>query len=154
MVATNNKRSAVQDSVTDPTAVPTDEWGGEQVETLGGMEVVEKSTLLGVTHKITGYKFTYNENRQISYVYCEFETSPGGPRKFYNDSSSTGVRFQMEEFHTAKHPGEKFELETWYDTALLVRDGLRISEFPAKDNRGKDVTGRAFYLTLQNTGRQ
>jgi hypothetical protein len=148
MVATNNKKTTTD--LTDPTAA----WGDELVETLGGMEVVDKPVLLGVTHKITGYKFTYNETRQISYVWCEFETTPGGDKKVYNDSSAQGIRFQMEEFHEKKHPGEPFELDKWYDTALLAPQGLRYSEFPAKDNRGKDVTGRAFYLTLQNTGRQ
>jgi hypothetical protein len=148
MVATNNKKT------NDTLAAPTAEWGGEQIETLGGMEVVDKPILLGVTHLITGYKFTFNPTKQISYVWCEFETTPGGPKKTYNDSSAQGVRFQMEEFHEAKHPGEAFETDKWYDTRLLVPQGLRYSEFPAKDSRGKDVIGRAFYLTLQNTGRQ
>lgn len=144
MVATNKK--------TDITA-PVGEWGGEQIETLGGMEVVDKPMLAGVTHVITGYKFTYNETRKISYVWCEFESSPGGDRKVYNDSSSTGVRFQMETFHESKHPGKPFDLDTWYDTKLLVPQGLRENEFDTTDNRGQKVRGRAFYLTLVNTGR-
>jgi hypothetical protein len=138
---------------TDETTQPVGEWGGEQIETLGGMQVVEKSTLLGVTHLITGYKFTYNERRKISYVWCEFETSPGGEKKTYNDASATGVRFQMEQFHDAKHPGENFLLGEWYDTRLLVPQGLRDFEFETKDERDRPVRGRAFYLTQTNTGR-
>ena len=119
-----------------------------------GMEVVDKPNLLGVTHVITGYKFTYNESRKISYVWCEFETSPGGERKNYNDSSATGVRFQMENFHEAKNGGKPFELDKWYDTRLLVPQGLRESEFDTKDfATGRPVKGRAFYLTLTHTGR-
>jgi len=145
MVAANNKKTDI--------TTPVGEWGGEQIETLGGMEVVDKPILAGVTHLITGYKFTYNATRKISYVWCEFESSPGGAKKVYNDSSSQGVRFQMEEFHAAKHNGESFELDTWYDTRLLVPQGLRESEFDTTDNRGAKVRGRAWYLTLVNTGR-
>lgn len=119
----------------------------DDAEALAGLNLVEKTTLLGVTFLITGYKFTYNESRKISYVYCEFETSPGGTRQMFNDSSANGVRLDMEEFHDAKNPGKPFTLETWYDTRLLAPQGLRVSEFPAKDERGRDVQGRAFYLT-------
>ena len=145
----------VANSKNDAPSVPAavGEWGGEQIETLAGMEVVDKPNLQGVTHLITGYKFTYNTAKRISYVWCEFETSPGGERKNYNDSSATGVRFQMEEFHNAKNPGKPFELDTWYDTRLLVPQGLRESEFDTKDERGNKVRGRAFYLTLTHTGR-
>lgn len=121
----------------------------DDAEALAGLNLVEKSTLLGTPFLITGYKFTYNESRKISYVYCEFELTPNGPRQMFNDSSANGVRLDMEEYHNAKHEGDfpRFVLDQWYDTRLLAPQGLRVSEFPAKDERGRDVQGRAFYLT-------
>jgi hypothetical protein len=126
----------------------------DDAETLTGLDVEDKPNLVGVPHLITGYKFTYNEGRKISYVWCEYELTPGGERKNYNDSSATGVRFAMEEFHNAKNPGKPFELETWYDTRLLVPKGLRRSEFDTKDERGRDVKGFAFYLTRNADGKR
>ncbi|HEY2087436.1 MAG TPA: hypothetical protein VGH54_15650 [Mycobacterium sp.] len=119
----------------------------DDAEGLAGLDLVEKPTLLKTPFLITGYKFTYNDSRKISYVYVEFETTPGGDRQMFNDSSANGVRLEMEEFHNAKNDGKPFELDTWYDTRLLVPGGLRVSVFPAKDERGRDVEGRAFYLT-------
>lgn len=145
MVAKNNKTA---DALTAT-------WGDESVETLGGMEVVDKATLREVPFLITGYKFTYNETRKISYAWCEFETTPGGEKKSFNDSSASGVRFEIEEIHNAKHPELKGEikLEEWYDLRLLCPQGLREFEFDTTDNRGNKVRGRAFYLTRVNTGR-
>lgn len=125
----------------------------DDADALAGLEVEDKPNLVGVPHLITGYKFTHNAKRNISYVYCEFETTPGGERKNYNDSSATGVRFQMEEFHDSKNSGKPFELEKWYDTRLLVPKGLRRSEFDMKDERGRDIKGFAFYLTKTGNGR-
>jgi hypothetical protein len=120
-------------------------WDG--AEGLAGLDLIEKPNLLGVPFLITGYKFTYNEARRISYVYVEFETTPGGERQMFNDSSANGVRLELEEFHAAKNDGKPFELDTWYDTRLLCPKGLRDSTYPAKDERGRDTTGRSFYLT-------
>lgn len=136
MVATNNKTTATT-------------W--DDAETLTGLDVEDKPNLIGVPHLITGYKFTYNEARRISYVWCEYELTPGGERKVYNDSSATGVRFKMEELHLKK-TGKPFELDTWYDIRLLAPKGLRRSEFDAKDERGRDVKGQAFYLTTPGSG--
>jgi len=135
--------------VQDKTPAPAT-W--DDAETLTGMDVEEKANLIAVPHLITGYKFTYNEKRRISYVWCEYELTPGGERKVYTDASATGVRFKMEELHDAKHPGEPFELDKWYDIRLLVPRGLRRSEFDAKDDRGRDVKGQAFYLTTPGNG--
>jgi hypothetical protein len=119
----------------------------DDAEALAGLNLVEKPTLLGTPFLITGYKFTYNESRRISYVYVEFETTPGGEKQMFNDSSANGVRLEVEEFHKAKNDGKPFDLDVWYDTRLLCPGGLRDSEYPTKDERGRDVTGRSFYLT-------
>lgn len=149
MVAKNNDKIAAP-------ATPTGEWGGETLETLGGMEAVEKPNLIGVPFVITGYKFTHNPTRNIGYAWVEFETTPNGERKYFYDSSATGVRFDIETIHFAKHPelAGELKLEEWYDLRLLVPRGLRESEFDTKDERGAKIRGRAFYLTKVATGRQ
>jgi hypothetical protein len=126
---------------------PAATWGGEAVETLAGLNLIEKPNLKGIPFCITGYKFTYNESRKISYVYVEFETTPGGDRQMFNDSSANGVRLEVEEFHNAKNPGKPFELDRWYDTKFLCPQGLRDSEYDTTDERGRPVKGRSFYLT-------
>lgn len=130
-------------TTTDTPAV-TSVWGNEPVEVLAGVDLVQKAEMVGVPFKVTGFKFTHNPASNIGYVYVEFEITPGGERRMFNDSS-TGVRQQMEEFAGAK--GLKIELEKWYDTAILAPKGLRVSEYDTKDERGRDTKGRTFYLT-------
>jgi hypothetical protein len=139
----------VANSKTTPTPSTEATWGNDTVETLAGLNLIEKPNLKGVPFLITGYKFTYNESRKISYVYVEFETKPGGEREMFNDSSANGVRLEVEEFHNAKNPGKPFELDRWYDTRILCPGGLRDSEYdvPGGDERGRPARGRSFYLT-------
>jgi len=122
----------------------TSAWGNETADVLAGVNLVQKAEMEGVPFLITGFKFTHNSNSNIGYVYVEFETTPGGERRMFNDSS-TGVRQQMEEFAGSK--GIKIELEKWYDTRVLCPQGLRVSEYDTKDERGRDTKGRTYYLT-------
>jgi len=126
------------------TTTETTAWGKDAAEVLAGVDLVQKAEMIGVPFLITGFKFTHNPASNIGYVYVEFETSPGGERRMFNDSS-TGVRQQMEEFAGAK--GLKIELEKWYDVRVLCPKGLRVSEYDTKDERGRDTKGRTYYLT-------
>lgn len=126
-----------------------DTWGSDPAEVLTGVDLVQKAEMVGTPFLITGVKFTHNPSSNIGYVYVEFELSPGGERRMFNDSS-TGVRQQLEEFAGAKGwAGAKgtIELEKWYDTRVLCPKGLRVSEYDTKDERGRDTKGRTYYLT-------
>ena len=131
------------------TTTQTTAWGSDAAEVLAGVDLVQKAEMVNVPFLITGVKFTHNPNSNIGYVFVEFETSPGGERRMFNDSS-TGVRQQLEEFAGVKGwAGAKgtIELDKWYDTRVLCPKGLRVSEYDTKDERGRDTRGRTFYLT-------
>lgn len=131
------------------TPTPADKpimWGNQQAEALDAADLVDKAELLGREFAITRYKFTHNPTANIGYAYLEAEFEPGGESFQFNDSS-TGVRQQIEAYHSAKYPAEKWVLETWYPCLIVCPKGVRKSEYDTLDDRGKPARGKTYYLT-------
>jgi hypothetical protein len=116
-------------------------------EELAGYDLIDKYELIGVPFMIRAVRFETNK-RGINFVYVDAERADGSAITF-NDSS-TGVRQDVVNYLTEK--GKEAAIDTGERTpvAILVRRGLRVSEFETPvQERGREVMkkARVFYLT-------
>lgn len=125
------------------TAIPAS-WGDAEV--FAGHDLTEKKELVGVPFLITGVEIERNEERQYdtAYVYC---LDINGTEFEFADSSSTGVRTQLQEYLAEKNlnpaPGGGH-----IPVRLAVMKGLRVSEFKFRDEEtGKNRDAAVYYLT-------
>jgi hypothetical protein len=81
--------------------------------------------------------------RDVAYVYVEGEQEDGTTFTF-NDSSS-GVRDQLEKFLAGMGKAEL--LDEWVDVSIVAPKGLRVSEYPVKDERGRERMSKTYYIT-------
>jgi hypothetical protein len=121
----------------------TTQWhDGSAAVMLDGMDLVDKAQLVGVKFRITGVKQTVGA-RDVAYVYVEGEQEDGTTFTF-NDSSS-GVRDQLEKFLAGMGKAEL--LDEWVDVSIVAPKGLRVSEYPVKDERGRERMSKTYYIT-------
>lgn len=116
-------------------------------EELAGYDLIDKYELIGVPFMIRGVRFETNK-RGINFVYIDAETADGNAITF-NDSS-TGVRQDIVTYLTEKGREAIVDTGERLPVAILVRKGLRVSEFETPvEERGRTVMkkARVFYLT-------
>lgn len=122
------------------------DWAGDSVEVMELDDLVDKAELVDVPFRIDYVWFTQNA-RDIEYVYLDVFTKEGAHVTF-NDSSTTGVRAQIEEHLrtkgiTPKLDGEKHPLR------VLCPRGLRVSRYEITDERNRTRQAKTYYLTGQ-----
>lgn len=128
---------------TEPAPV-TLEQNGETV--LAGMEIRDKAEVIGVPFRITGLRQHVGE-RDVMYMQIEAQEVETGEAFTFQDSSVGGVRGQLLDYLASIKRAD--ELEVWIDPVkpILCRRGVRVSTYPTKNDRGKEVTGKTYYLT-------
>ena len=134
-----------------PVEVPVPKAWGADVEVLDGITLVEKETLIGVPFIITGVWFEQNSSG-IEYIYVEGMREDRTAFTFNDSSSRSGAKVQLESYLEAsgKAPTTPGEI---VDLRRVIPQGLRLSTYPTKDDRGRDTTGRSWYLTTNNKRR-
>ena len=100
-------------------------WG--EVEVLDGLDVTDKSKLLGVTFRVIGVEFHLND-KNINIAYVDVETIEG--EKFTITDSSTGIHAQIRAHLTMKEKDYAIESGEYVTLNLAVPNGLRVSEYP------------------------
>jgi len=118
-------------------------WGTD-VEVLEGVDLLDKSELIGKPFLITGVWFETNKHG-IEYAYVEGMFENGVTFEF-NDSSS-GVRAQLITYLEDRNrmPASPDEIVS---LKLAIMKGLRVSTFEVVDVRGRAKTARTYYLTM------
>ena len=123
-------------------ATPTADVNWSDAEVLSGLMLIDKMELLNVPFMITGVKVTVND-RDVVMVWVEGQRRDS--TRFTFVDSSTGVKAQLDDYLASKGLGGT--LDEWIDVRLVSPQGLRVSKYTTKDERGKDREARTFYLT-------
>jgi hypothetical protein len=124
------------------TTLPT-AWAGADVDEFNGHELTDKADLIGTPFLIIGVQFEHSERGyDIAYVYALDES---GTEFEFSDTSTTGVKVQIEDYLTAK--GIEIGLDTFIPMRAVVRKGLRVSEFETIDGKGRAKSAKVYYLT-------
>jgi hypothetical protein len=115
---------------------------------LDGLELVDKSELVGKPFVITAFMFRTNEERGIHFVDLDIEFRDGETATFTDSSSRSGVKVQFTEYLAVNNieftEGEVIELPT----PIMCARGLRPSTYPRTDPRtGKEKMVTSYYLT-------
>lgn len=130
-------------------SVPQSWADADQIE---GLDLVDKDTLVDVPFLITGCAFKVVENKRYCYVDVELVT---GDRIMFQDSSSTGIQFQLINYLKSKELDHVIDTEEPVNFRLVAPKGLRVSEYDRTDAEalrmvqrgGKPPRGKTFYLT-------
>jgi hypothetical protein len=125
----------------DATVNPAD-WG-KDVEVLDGIDLLDKAELIGKPFLITEVRFQ-TSTRGYDMVYVNAQFKDGTVFQFVD--SSSGVKTQIENFLELKEIMPKGNDEI-VPIKLLILKGLRVSEFVATDERGREKKARTYYLT-------
>lgn len=142
-MATAKKTQTTPVAPTPPANIDVPaQWADATV--LDGVDLIDKTALVGTPFLITGAKFTVNA-RDITMVWVEGELSNGDTFTF-NDSS-TGVLAEMSEYVKRVNNGETPALDAWTDLRVICPRGLRVSHYTVKDERNKDRAASTYYLT-------
>ncbi len=132
------------------TSVPVPSaWANETA--LDGVDLIAKDELVGVPFLITAAWFETNKNG-VEYAYVEGETGDGTPFTI-NDSSKVGVRQQVLDYLARIGKDDARESGEVVSFRLVIPRGLRVSEFTAKDERGREKAAKTFFLTTAGTRR-
>lgn len=117
-------------------AIPT-AW--QDADILDGLDIEDKSKLIGIPFLITGCEFKLNnDNVNICYIDGEYTDGSG----FTFTDSSTGVRVQIIAYLTERKLDAAVDNGTYQPFRLVVPNGLRVSEY---DNpRAAATAGRGF----------
>lgn len=127
----------------DTVASPIDWEGLDGAVVLDGADIVDKSEMIGKPFVITAVKNSVN-SRSIVTMFIEATPKDGDPVTF-TDSSSTGVREQIQKYLVSTGQGDV--LDEWITVQIVAPRGLRVSKYTATDNRGKDVPAKTYYIT-------
>lgn len=124
----------------------TDTQGFEQdVDFIGGADLLDKAELIGREFKITGVRFEKNKNG-VEYAYVEAETRDGEEFDF-NDSSSSGVKQQLVTYLESRGVTVDYNhKDVVHEVNLLIPRGLRVSNYELI-HMGKPKMGKTYYLT-------
>jgi hypothetical protein len=132
---------AKRTTVPPPADGPVTPWGRD-VEILDGVQIRDKAELVERPFLIETVWFE-TSTRAIEYVYCQAQFENGESFTF-NDSSS-GVYRQIESYLASK--GHKPEIGQEVPVRLVIPEGLRVSEYDVRDDRGRDKKAKTYYLT-------
>ena len=125
--------------------LPAEWFDGAQE--IGGLDFVDKATLINIPFLITAVSWRINRSG-IRMVWCDILTLDRTEATFSDSSATSGIRVQIEELWAANHGGEEptyTEDEIWQACRIVVRNGLRVSEYPTPGGK-KGETSRSFYL--------
>lgn len=133
-------------SPVDITDVLSSAWGDEPIEEFNGHNLTDKADLIGVPFLIIGAEIerTDGKDYDVAYVYA---LDTNGTEFEFSDTSSTGVRFQIQTMLAEKglNPaaGGGFQ-----KLRTVIRQGLRSSEFSVTDEEtGKKRKAVSYYLS-------
>lgn len=126
--------------------LPADWFDGPDTMEVTGLDLVDKATLVEVPFLITRVAFALG-SKDVAYVYADFVRIDGTAGSF-NDSSTTGVRTQIEELWTLHKGSEPTYTprdveKVWNDVKIPARKGLRVSEYIPE---GRKEKARTYYL--------
>lgn len=153
-MATRNTKAAASPEADLPSA-----WGDAPVEVMSGHDLTDKADLIDVPFLIIGVLFEQSaRDYTICYVYALDEH---GTEFEFSDTSTTGVRFQIEQFLTNAGRPEALTSGVFEPMRVAIMKGLRVSEFeamvqvPAKQagGPGRTVTKQAKTYYLTTSGR-
>jgi len=117
---------------------------------LDGLDIEDKSKLVGIPFLITGCEFKLN-NDNVSICYIDAEYRDG--ESFTFTDSSTGVRAQLVAYLTERKLDAIIDTGAFQSFRLVVPNGLRVSEYtvnrPAARALGRiqEVQAKTYYLT-------
>jgi hypothetical protein len=137
---------AVTSKVTPDMDLPAS-WA--DAELLDGMEVLDKSDLIGRPFLITAFKQSVSTGpQQYAMVWVEGVFATGEAFTFNDSSAKQGVRADAEEILISKGKvGAEF-LDVWVPVKIVCPKGLRVSPYEKPDPiTGKIIKGRNYYLT-------
>jgi hypothetical protein len=134
-----------QAATQDVDAIPA-AWGDEPMDEFNGHNLTDKADLIGVPFLIIGAEIERTEGKDydVAYVYA---LDTHGTEFEFSDTSSTGVRFQIQTMMAEKglpaHAGAGFQ-----KLRTVIRQGLRSSEFTVTDDEsGKKRKATSYYLS-------
>lgn len=110
----------------------------ENFEAYGtGFKVVDKATLVGVPFMMLEWRFSDGDFGR----FVSFSGVTEDGRKIIVNDGSTGVREQLENVSASRESkGMKAS------APLLVREGLRVSEYDYTDEKGNKSRAKTYYL--------
>lgn len=118
-------------------------------DVLEGFDPVDKAQLVGQAFGITGVRYRVNDSKV---VFAEVEIINMDGEQLAFQDSSTGVRDQLSGYLASKGHDVTQNLGTWFDCALYVPRGLRVSQYDVITDQGGTRKAKTYYLTTQ--GRQ
>jgi hypothetical protein len=131
-----------------------DAWGpAEDLTEFDSHNAVDKNDLIGVPFLIIGAQIERNDGKDydVAWVYAlnihgvEFE---------FSDTSRTGVCGQIQailvEQGMSPTPNEPYQA---LPKRIIIRQGLRASDFTTTNKKGAEVDGKTWYLTGRSTPR-
>lgn len=123
----------------------------DSAEELDGLNIADKTTLLGLPFVITGVSFR-ETNQGVRMVEVDVVTLESDEYTFTD--SSTGVKAQLEAYLKTKGLDAGIDTGELIPLALKAPEGLRVSEYevPERGPNGQEIRGRmrkarTFYLT-------
>lgn len=125
------------------TSYPTAWDDADQIE---GFDLHDKADLVGKPFRVFGVQF-YTSKEGVRYARLSVETIDRGALQF-QDSSSTGVAFQISEYLAEKGYGAAIDSGELVRVNLVAPRGLRMSEYD-REVRGRTVKAQTYYLTAK-----
>lgn len=129
----------------------------DTAETLEGLDIVDKATLLDTPFRITGVEFKEN-NQGVRICYIDAENKDGNEFTFLD--SSTGVCAQLTKYLTDNGRDAGIETGEYIECNLVAPSGLRVSEYdvPERGPNGQEIRGKfrrakTYYLTTNGRRR-
>ena len=118
---------------------------------LDGLDIEDKSKLVGLPFLITGCEFKMNrDNVSIAYIDAEWPDGQG----FTFTDSSTGVRAQLVAYLASLNMDHVVDTGEYAKVRLVSPNGLRVSEYEitrpvpgGSQRRGEKVLAKTYYLT-------
>ena len=107
-----------------------------------GYDFVDKADLVNIPLRITGLSFRIGKN-DVEMVFCEAEKADGTTVQF--SDSSTGIKAQISDMWLSRTNAEPeyTKVEKWNPVTIVVRHGLRVSEY---QREGVKATSKTYYL--------
>ena len=118
-------------------------------DVIEGFDLRDKAELIGTAFVITAVRFETNaRNVTLAYMTAMFRD---GERFEFSDSSSTGVKAQVESYLITrdKNANTKGNTGEIFDVKLLAPNGLRVSKYEV-EVQGKKREAKTYYLTAGN----
>jgi hypothetical protein len=112
----------------------------QNADILDGLDIEDKSKLIGIPFLITGCQFKPN-NDGVSICYVDGEYADGSGFTFTD--ASTGVRAQLVAYLTERKVDHVIDTQDYAPFRLVVPNGLRVSEYDRPIRTTGPVTAQA-----------